>query len=61
MPREPAESREGVSEVQRQSKGGVYAVSVDDPKSDKKLLVKTFEDLKVNVPILRDTDKTAAA
>ena len=38
-----------------------YAVSVDDPKEDKKTLVKTFEDLKVHVPILRDTEKTAAA
>ena len=38
-----------------------YAVSVDDPKADNKMLVKTFEDLKVHVPILRDTDKTAAA
>ena len=38
-----------------------YAVSVDDPKADNKMLVKTFEDLKVHVPILRDTENTAAA
>ena len=34
-----------------------YAVSVDDPKEDNKTLVKTFEDLKVHVPILRDTEQ----
>ena len=39
-----------------------YAVSVDQTRRwTTSELVKTFEDLKVHVPILRDTDKTAAA
>ena len=38
-----------------------FAVSVDEPKTDNKVLVKTFEDLKVSVPILRDPKQTASA
>jgi thiol-disulfide isomerase/thioredoxin len=38
-----------------------YAVSVDQPKVENRELVKLFDDLKVKVPILRDTDHTAAA
>ncbi len=38
-----------------------YAVSVDQPKVENKDLVKTFEDLKVTVPILRDSEQSAAA
>jgi thiol-disulfide isomerase/thioredoxin len=38
-----------------------YAVSVDQPQIDDKTLAKTFEDLKVNVPILRDKEQSAAA
>ncbi|MCD4726887.1 MAG: redoxin family protein, partial [Pirellulales bacterium] len=38
-----------------------FAVSVDEPQTDNKVLVKTFEDLKVGVPILRDPKQSAAA
>ncbi len=38
-----------------------YAVSVDQPKVENRELVKLFEDLKVKVPILRDTEHSAAA
>ena len=36
-----------------------YAVSVDEPKVENRELVKVFDDLKVKVPILRDTEHTA--
>ncbi|MBU4273968.1 MAG: redoxin domain-containing protein [Planctomycetes bacterium] len=38
-----------------------YAVSVDQPQTDNKQLVKTFEQLKVNAPILRDPKQSATA
>lgn len=38
-----------------------FAVSVDQPETDNKELVKTFEQLKVNIPILRDPKQSAAA
>ena len=38
-----------------------YAVSLDEPKIDNKELAKTFADLKVTVPILRDAEQSAAA
>ena len=38
-----------------------YAVSVDTPDVDNQELAKTFADLKVTIPILRDSDHTAAA
>ncbi len=38
-----------------------FAVSVDQPETDNKELVNTFEQLKVNVPILRDPKQSATA
>lgn len=38
-----------------------FAVSVDEPETNNEQLKKTFQQLKVNIPILRDPDKTAAA
>jgi thiol-disulfide isomerase/thioredoxin len=38
-----------------------YAVSVDRPEVENKDLVKLFEDMKVNIPILRDPEDSAAA
>ena len=38
-----------------------FAVSVDEPQTDNKVLVETFEDLKVGIPILRDPKQSAAA
>jgi thiol-disulfide isomerase/thioredoxin len=38
-----------------------YAVSVDEPKVENQDLVKAMEDWKVQVPILRDTERTAVA
>ena len=38
-----------------------YAVSVDEPKTDNKEVQKTFEQLKVDIPILRDPKQSAAA
>lgn len=38
-----------------------YAVSVDQPNVDNKEVAKTFEDLKMKVPLLRDSDGTAGA
>jgi thiol-disulfide isomerase/thioredoxin len=37
------------------------AVSVDEPQTENKNLVKAFEQLKVTLPILRDTEQSAAA
>ena len=37
-----------------------YAVSVDRPNVENKDIAKLFEDLKVTVPILRDTEQSAA-
>ena len=38
-----------------------YAVSVDRPDVNNKEMAKLFEDLKVTIPILRDTEQSAAA
>ena len=59
------QSLPNLQKVYEQYKGNAkvafYAISIDAPAVENKALVKTFEDLKVQVPIVRDTERSAAA